>query len=121
MGRIVGNEIFITESNKIYSDGSISYFSRVYNHTKMVLLEVSDFETVWKETADEIHKEIPSPSFSISINCFSRTKLFEKENKLYHFISMLKANYGDFIGLSGFGEQLGFIHLNQSMVIAVFE
>ena len=48
-------------------------------------------------------------------------KLFEKENKLYHFISTLKANYGDFIGLSGFGEQLGFIHLNQSMVIAVFE
>lgn len=121
MGRIVNNEIFITESNKIYSDGSISYFSRVYNHTKMVLLEVSDFETVWKETAEEIHKVIPAPSFSVSIHCFSRTKLFEKENKLYHFISTLKANYGDFIGLSGFGEQLGFIHLNQSMVIAVFE
>ena len=121
MGRIVDNQIFITESNKIYSDGSISYFSRIYNHTKMVLLEVSDFETVWKETSDAIHKEVVSPSFTISINCLSRTKLFEKENKLYHFVAALKANYGDFIGLSGYGEQLNLIHLNQSMVMAVFE
>ena len=121
MGRIVDNQMFITESNKVFPDGSISYFSRVYNHTKMVLLEVADFETVWKETANTIHKEILAPSFTISINCLSRTKLFEKENKLYHFISTLKSNYGDFIGLSGYGEQLNFIHLNQSMVIAVFE
>ena len=121
MGRIVDDQIFITECNKVFPDGSISYFSRVYNHTKMVLLEVADFDKVWNETAETVHKEILAPSFTISINCLSRTNLFEKENKLYHFISTLKSNYGDFIGLSGYGEQLNFIHLNQSMVIALFE
>ena len=121
MGRIMNNQTFITESNRIFPDGSISYYSRIYNHTKMVLLEVYDFETVWKETAEEIRKEIQVPSFSIAINCLSRTKLFEKEKKLYQFVSTLKNNYGDFIGLSGYGEQLNFVHLNQSMVIAVFE
>lgn len=121
MGRIVNNQIFITDSDKIFPDGSISYFSRIYNHTKMVLLEPDDFERVWAETAEEVNKNILSPSFTIAINCFSRTILFEKENKQYVFVSTLKRNYGDFIGLSGYGEQLDFVHLNKSLVIAVFE
>lgn len=121
MGRIVNNKIFITDHNKIFPDGSISYYSRIYNHTKMVLLEPDDFERVWAETAEEVHKNIPSPSFTIAINCLSRTIIFEKEKKQYLFVSALKRNYGDFIGLSGYGEQLDFMHLNKSLIIAAFE
>lgn len=120
MGRIVNNEIYITESNEVKPDGAISYFARIYNHTKMVLLEVDDFQKVWKETSERVAAEVEKPSFSISINCLSRSKLFEKENCFSEFVNGLR-KYGSFIGLSGYGEQLDIIHLNQTMILAVFE
>lgn len=121
MGRIVGENTFITECDKVFPDGSLSYFSRIYNLTKMVLLEVADFNEVWTKTANTVHAQIENPSFSIVINCMSRTKLFEQTNTFEDFRTQLSANYGNFIGFSGYGEQLNYIHLNQSMVLAVFE
>ena len=59
-------------------------------------------------------------AFSISINCFLRTMLFESENCFGEFVNQLRS-YGHFIGVSGYGEQLDFIHLNQTMVLLVFE
>ena len=47
-------------------------------------------------------------------------KLFEKQNSFGEFVNMLR-NYGNFIGISGYGEQLNFIHLNQTMILLVFE
>lgn len=120
-GRIAGENIYIAEANKINEDGSISYFSRVYNHQKTVLLELDDIDTVWKSTMKEIHKSVPKPSFSIVINCLSRTKLFEKENRIQDFKKILSNNVGPFVTLSGYGEQMDYVHLNQSLVLLVFE
>ena len=36
--------------DKIFKDGSISYFATIYNHTKMLLLETDDVKRVWNET-----------------------------------------------------------------------
>lgn len=120
MGRVVDNEIYITESNEIKNDGAISYYARIFNHTKMVLLEVDDFQKVWKETSERVKTVVSNPSFCISINCLSRSKLFEKENCFGEFVNNLR-QYGKFIGISGYGEQLGTIHLNQTMVLIIFE
>ncbi len=120
MGRLVDGEICITSTDKVFEDGSISYFSRIYNYTKILLLEPDDLKRVWSETANRVTKEIAKPSFSISVNCFLRTMLFENENCFGEFVNVLR-NYGKFIGVSGYGEQLDYIHLNQSMVLLVFE
>ena len=120
MGRIANGEIYITSADKIYPDGSISYFSRIYNYTKVFLLEPDDIRRVWRETAQRVFNEIKSPSFSISINCFLRTMLFEEKNCFGEFVNELR-KYGKFIGTSGCGEQLDYIHLNQTMVLLVFE
>lgn len=120
MGRLVDGDIYITSADQLFEDGSISYFSRIYNHTKMLLLEPDDLERVWRETAQRVSSEIPKPSFSVSINCFLRTQLFESQNCFGEFVNGLR-NYGRFIGISGYGEQLDFIHLNQTMVLLVFE
>ena len=120
MGRLVDGDIYITSADQVFDDGSISYYSRIYNHTKMILLEPDDLRRVWKETAQRVSNEISKPSFSISINCFLRTMLFEDENCFGEFVNELR-NYGNFIGVSGCGEQLGYIHLNQTMVLLVFE
>ena len=120
MWRLVDGDICITSSDQFFDDGSISYLSRIYNHTKMILLEPDDLRRVWRETAQRVINEIPKPSFSVSVNCLFRTMLFETQNCFGEFVNELR-KYGDFIGVSGYGEQLDFIHLNQTMVSLVFE
>ena len=120
MGRIVKGDVYITSADNVYPDGSISYFSRIYNYTKVLLLEPDDIRRVWRETAQRVTNEIKQPSFSIAINCFLRTMLFEDENCFGEFVNELR-KYGKFIGTSGCGEQLDYIHLNQTMVLLVFE
>ena len=120
MGRLVDGDIYITSADQLFEDGSISYLSRIYNHTKMLLLEPDDLRRVWRETAQRVITEIPKPSFSVAVNCLFRTMLFESENCFGEFVNELR-KYGHFIGVSGYGEQLDFIHLNQTMVLLVFE
>lgn len=120
MGRIAGDEIYITEAEKVYEDGSISYFSRIYNQTKILLLEADDVRRVWKETEQRVLEDIKKPSFTIAVNCLARSKYFENEGCFGEFVNALRS-YGKFIGVSGYGEQMNFIHLNQTMVLLVFE
>ena len=46
--------------------------------------------------------------------------MFDDESAFGEFVNVLR-NYGSYIGLSGYGEQLNFIHLNQTMILLVFE
>lgn len=121
MGRLVGNDVYISDSDTIGSEGEISYFSQIYNFTKLALLEVDDIDRVWSETKAAVNRQISSPSFSIAVNCISRTKYFESINRFDDFVRCLNTNYGCFVGVTGYGEQLDFVHLNQTMVLACFE
>ena len=120
MGRIVDGGINITEVDEVFEDGAISYFATIYNHTKLLLLEPDNTRRVWSETVQRVRNDIPEPSFTVSINCLSRSKLFEDEGCFGEFVNVLR-NYGKFIGLSGYGEQLNYMHLNQTMILVVFE
>lgn len=120
MGRIVDGSINITEADDVFPDGSISYFSTIYNHTKLLLLETDNIRRVWDETVQCVQNNIEKPSFTIAINCLSRSKLFESKSIFGEFVNVLR-NHGKFIGLSGYGEQLNYIHLNQTMILLVFE
>lgn len=121
MGRLVDGKLFITAPDKINDDDSISYLSRIYNCTKMILLEADDFDKVWENTKNIVLKEIPKPSFTIAINCTLRNKLFELKNRYDDFTEELKNNYGTYIGFASYGEQMNLTHLNQSLLLIVFE
>ena len=120
MGRIADGSINITEADEVFEDGSISYYATIYNHTKLMLLELDNIRRVWNETVQRVQNDIEKPSFTISINCLSRSKLFEKEGCFGEFVNILR-NYGKYIGVSGYGEQLNYVHLNQTMILLVFE
>ncbi|MCQ2591700.1 MAG: hypothetical protein MJ188_02855 [Treponema sp.] len=122
MGRSIDNQLYITETNKVSpKDGSISYFSRIYNLTTMYLLELEDFKTVAARTKADVGEIIKNPSFTLSINCQNRSMLFERENEFESFNNFLGDTFGNFIGVSGYGEQLFLNHLNESMVLVLFE
>lgn len=121
MGRIEKDEVYITALSSINEDKSITYFSRIYNRSKLVLLELDNVEDVWSSTVLKVKKEIPAPAFCFVINGIGRAKYFEQNELDEKFANTLKDNYGDYFGVSGFGEQMKFKHLNQSMIIVAFE
>lgn len=121
IGRCDGNEIYITQGYKIFEDGSISFLSKIYNHTKVELLEVDDLNKVWNKTYNDLKDKVKEDSFLVIVNCSSRTELFETDNCFDLFFNNLKKISNSFIGISGLGEQLGTVNLNQTMIILIIE
>ena len=121
VGRITGKEVYITDTRSFNDDGSITYQARIYNRTRLALLEVSDPEKVWNETAANISYEVPNPSFTLCVNCYGRTLYFKKNGIFDAFVSKLAGEYGNVFGITGHGEQINYEHFNQTMVLAVFE
>lgn len=121
MGRIIGEDVYITANNAVVSNNGIAYHARIYKNANMVILEPSDYRSVIKDTIDKIKKDIPKPSLSIMVNCLARSMLFESNGYLNEFAKEMGTALGDYIGLSGYGEQLDKQHFNQTMVVAVFE
>lgn len=121
LGRIIGNDMYITANQMVAENDGMSYHARVYNNSKMVLLEPDDYKKVNSETIEKIKKDIPNPSLSIMINCLARSMLFEKDGYLNEFAKKMSGALGDYIGFAGYGEQLKQQHFNQTMVLAVFE
>lgn len=121
LGRIVGSDMYITANQMVTKNKGMSYHARVYNNSKMVLLEPDDYKNVINKTIDEVKKDIPNPSLAIMINCLARSMLFEKDGYLNEFAKKMSNALGDYIGFTGYGEQLNQQHFNQTMVLAVFE
>lgn len=121
VGRVVGDDIFITANCTLEKDKSIIYHARVYNNSNTVVLERDDYKAVNQETMGKIKKENPNPSFAIMCNCLARSLMFEGDGYIQEFARKAGNTLGDYVGFSGYGEQLGQHHFNMTMVIAVFE
>lgn len=121
LGRTIGSDMYITANQMITKNNGMAYHARVYNNSKMVLLEPDDYKTVINRTIEEIKKEVPKPALAIMINCLARSILFEGDNYLDKFAIDMGKALGNYIGFAGYGEQLRNQHFNQTMVIAVFE
>ncbi|MCR4900335.1 MAG: FIST C-terminal domain-containing protein [Treponema sp.] len=121
IGRIEGNNILISEAAQIMDDDSIVYYSRLYNQTRVVLLEQDNYDSVWDETQNAIKKMTDKPSFSIAVHCYSRKVMLEEQSRFDDFSKRLITTLGKYIGVCGFGEQIMFNNLNQSLVLIIFE
>ena len=102
-------------------DDSIVYYTRLYNMTRVVLLEIDHFDSVWDETQKHMKKLMPNPSFSIAVHCMSRMKLLKVENRFDDLLNRFCTMLGKYIGVSGYGEQIMYNNLNQSLVLICFE
>lgn len=120
MGRCVNDDVYITEACKVNPDYSITYYSRIYNYTKIALMRTENIPEVFAKTKRKVKNSLNS-SFMIAANCASRQSLFEKEGLTGIFMDTLKDIAPAFFGISGFGEQINNIHLNQTMVLIAFE
>ncbi|MCR4678284.1 MAG: hypothetical protein K5679_05975 [Lachnospiraceae bacterium] len=121
LGRITGKDIYITEMKGVSQDGSITYYARIYNQTKLAILEPDNVDEVWKSTATAVKANIPKPSMTYAINCYTRHLFFERHNRLEDYNEFMKKEYGQYAGMAGSGEQVNYEHFNATMVLVVFE
>lgn len=121
VGRTSGNEVHITSNGRVQPDGSIVCYSRIYNHTKVALLEFADFDNAMLELSGAIIAKSREPSFAIAIECISNSIILENKKLFNKFTKTLNENFDTFIGVSGYGEQIAGVHLNQSTIVVVFE
>lgn len=121
LGRMVGSDLYISDFNKIYDDGSISWHTRIYNGTRVCLVKPDDYAAITKQTFDKIHAEIKTASFTLLIHCIARTLYYKQIEYLDEYARLCGKNLSPLAGFSSTGEQLGNVHLNQTMIAAVFE
>ncbi len=121
VGRIIGNEMYISANKSIVKDKGMAYHARIYNNSQVVLLEPDDYRSVIKRTLELVRQECKRPSLTLMVNCLARSILFESEGYLNEFAQEVGASVGNFIGFAGYGEQLKEQHFNQTMILAVFE
>lgn len=120
IGRIIGNESFISSFKKVEPDNSFSFYARIYQNSYISILRLKDPMKVLDKTIHTIKSEMPSISGSIVINCIFRTLLFKEKNLTNAFTSKLQ-NLSSFAGITSYGEQLNNKHLNQTMILICFE
>jgi hypothetical protein len=121
MARVIGDHLYITANCNMNDSRGMVYHTRVYNNSKLVLLQQDNYKEVIERTIEKINEDIPKPSLSLMVHCLARSILFEGDGYLDEYAKKMGHAIGDYIGFSGYGEQLRQQHLNQTMILAVFE
>jgi len=120
LGRIVGDEVFISSMYDIGKNGSLINYKRINENDTISILRLMDYNDVNARTREKIKGENGTINFVYSVNCIYRHLLFENEAYLGTFLSNMKS-LGLHVGIVGGGEQYKRQHVNQTMVCAVFE
>ena len=121
LGRVVGNELYITANCAMAGSQGVTYHARIYNNSKVMVLGPDNYKETIAQTMQQIKQAVPRPAFSIMCHCLARTLLFDGDGYLTEYAKTMSSVLGNYIGFSGYGEQSGEQHFNQTMTVAVFE
>jgi hypothetical protein len=119
-GRIVEDNVFIASQKDPLPKGGLTFYKRLNINDSVSILKLNDFDAINKATRERILSEIPKPALMISVNCIYRYLLFTG-NGYYNTLLSNMATLGPSVGNIGGGEQFDNQHVNQTMVVAVFE
>ncbi|QFJ53796.1 FIST C-terminal domain-containing protein [Pseudobutyrivibrio xylanivorans] len=120
LGRVIGDQIFITSPYAIGNNGSLINYKKINENDSIQVMELKDYDSIQADTRQHIRSENGKISFIFSINCIYRHLLFSNKGYLNELIGNMKS-LGPHIGIVGGGEQYKKQHVNQTMVCAVFE
>lgn len=121
LGRQIEDEIYIASMKDTASDGSLECYKRVNLNDRIYFLELDDYRQKNRDTFERSHSQIASPSLVLSVNCIYRYTLFSQEGYMGEYLSQLEQGAQVSVGYIGGGEQYETQHVNQTMVMAVFE
>ncbi|SDH99054.1 Uncharacterized conserved protein, contains FIST_N domain [Pseudobutyrivibrio sp. 49] len=120
LGRVIGDQIFITSPYEVGANGSLISYKKINENDAIQVLELKDYDAIGSETRRKIRDENSRISLIFSVNCIYRHLLYSNKGYLDTFIGEMKS-VGPHVGVVGGGEQYKKQHVNQTMVCAVFE
>ncbi len=120
LGRVIGEQIFVSSPYGIGNNGSLINYKRINENDSIQVLELKDYDAIQYDTRQSIKHENGKISFILSVNCIYRHLLFSNKGYLNEFIGNM-GSLGPHVGVVGGGEQYKKQHVNQTMVCAVFE
>lgn len=120
IGRLVGDEIYITSIKSRCADGSLECYKRTNHLDSLTILKLDDYKSVIQSTVDKIKKELPSLKGVFSVNCILRYLMFNDLKCMDEYLKTMNA-LGTHVGLVGCGEHYRTQHVNQTMTCFAFD
>lgn len=120
IGRCVGDQIYISSMKTMLDNGGMTLFKRLNPNDTIYFLSLLDYEAVNKRTIEQVQKDFEKISLIVSCNCIYRYILFTGRGYYNKFLTDM-ARLGPNVGNIGGGEQFDKQHVNQTMVMAVFD
>lgn len=122
LGRWLFGGFYISSIASFNEDGSMNMYSKVNTGSIVEVLEKGDIEKIAKETCTQITERIPKPGCVFLVNCILRTLFFQQNNLTQTVNNLYKQYFPVYCGFSSYGEQIGRINSNQTLVaIAISE
>ena len=118
-GRHINGSIHIAALAGFAADGSCSLFARVVPNSTLEMMHIGDPEKKCDETCSQILSVIPNPKFTLLMTCITRTMAFDRMGIAANIIRKYKQTFPTFCGFSCYGEQIGRVHCNQTLVSLV--
>ena len=118
-GRHINGSIHIAALAGFAPDGSCSLFARVVPNSTLEMMHIGDPEKKCDETCAGIKQAIPNPKFALLMTCITRTMAFDRMHIASNIIRKYQQTFPTFCGFSCYGEQIGRVHCNQTLVTVV--
>ncbi len=118
-GRYLNGALHIGALAGFTPDGKITTFARIVPNSTLELMHVGDHLAKCDETCRSILSNVPSPKFVLLMSCITRTMYFAQTATSGQIINRYKQTFPTFAGFSAYGEQLGRMHCNQTLVSLV--
>ena len=118
-GRFVNGSIHIAALASLTSDKKITSFARITPNSTLEMMHIGDALQKADQTCEGILSAIPHPKFTLLMTCITRTLYFERSGMKPAIIGKYKNTFPTFCGFSCYGEQIGRIHCNQTLVSLV--
>lgn len=115
-GRHINDAIHIAALAGFGQDGSISTFARIVPNSTLEMMHIGNAEEKCDETCRGIRSAIPNLRFVLLMTCITRTMYFARRAISNVIISKYKNAFPTFCGFSCYGEQIGKVHCNQTLV-----
>lgn len=115
-GRYLNGAFHIAALAGFTPDRKINLFARVVPNSTIELMHIGEPLKKADETCAGIKNVIDSPKFVILMTCITRTLAFEKMGISHEIIQKYNKAFPSFCGFSCYGEQIGRIHCNQTLV-----
>lgn len=121
IGRILGDNTFISSIASVNPDKSFAMYCRVMPNTVVDIMELGDVKKIIDDTCIKTKEAIPQPGFVFFINCILRTLQFDSDKNGDYLVSTYNKHFGKVCGFSSYGEQIHKVNSNQTLVVLAME